>query len=206
MKLFLKILLVLFVLVNISQSNVNAQHIHYEVDTLYVPSDTAAVTHSPRRATMYSAVLPGLGQIYNGSWWKVPIVYGGLAGCGVAVTWNNSKLREARTAYFDVVDNDPNTNSYEKIFENYGYDFNNPSTLSNVEKSLESAISSYRRQRDLMIIVSVGVYILNILDANVEAHFMDFDISEDLSLNIKPYTIDPIRNRPIFGAEFAFKF
>ncbi len=206
MKQFLQISLVIFVVFSALPSKVNAQHIHYEVDTLYVPTDTSATAHSPRKATMFSAVLPGLGQIYNGSWWKVPIVYGGLAGCGIAVNWNNNKLLEARTAYFDVVDSNPNTKSYEKIFANSGYDFSNPSTLLNIEKSLESAISSYRRQRDLMIIVSVGVYILNILDANVEAHFMDFDISEDLSLNIKPYTIDPLRNRPILGAEFAFKF
>ena len=175
------------------------------MDTLYVQSDTIAPLHSTHRATMYSAVLPGLGQIYNGSWWKVPIVYGGLASCGVAIGWNNNRLREVRTAYFDITDNDPNTKSYEALFEGLGYNFSNPSTLTNVRNSLGTAITSYRRQRDLMIIATIGVYILNILDANVEAHFIDFDISEDLSLNIKPYTIDPLRNKPIFGAEFAFQ-
>lgn len=206
MKLILKITFIFLVVLSVAKSNVNAQNIHYEIDTLYVPTDTSATVHSPRKATIFSAVLPGLGQVYNGSWWKVPIVYGGLAGCGVAISWNNNKLREARAAYFDVIDEDPNTKSYEQVFAGYGYDFNNPTALSNIENSLESAISGYRRQRDLMIIASVGVYILNILDANVEAHFLDFDISEDLSLNIKPYTIDPLRNKPIFGAEFAFKF
>ena len=206
MKYILQLSVLVFIFLAVSAKTGKAQHVHYEIDTLYVPSDTAEITHSPHRATMYSAVLPGLGQVYNGSWWKVPIVYGGLASCGVAIGWNNNRLRQSRAAYFDIIDNDPNTKSYEELFKDHGYDFSNSSTLSNIENSLETAITSYRRQRDLMIIATVGVYILNILDANVEAHFIDFDISEDLSLNIKPYTIDPLRNKPIFGAEFAFTF
>lgn len=142
------------------------------------------IEHSPRKATLYSAVLPGLGQIYNRKYWKVPLVYGGFATFGYFINFNNEQYTIYRQAYSDIIDNDPNTHSYTKLKVN-------PSLLleerrANFTEALRNQKDYWRRNRDLVVISTVAFYALNIIDASVDANFFDFDISDDLTINWAP--------------------
>jgi hypothetical protein len=172
-------------------------------DSLFGGEKSLEKIHNPGKATMFSAIIPGLGQIYNKQSWKVPIIYGALIGLGIAIDWNQNQYLSYRQAYFDLNDDDATTTSYN---ETLGYEvdeFDPPSTLNT---SVELYVTAYSRQRNQMIIYTVGFYLLNVLDANVNAHFIDFDISEDLSFNFKPIGINPITNTPVPGVTFAFNF
>jgi hypothetical protein len=161
--------------------------------------------HIPGKATIYSAILPGLGQIYNKKYFKVPIIYGGFIGLGYVINHYNQKYLIFKKAYFDFNDNNPLTKSYETTYplrDNYS----NPANNEQYNSTFKLGIDIYRRQRDLYIIATVGFYLLNVLDANVDAHFMDFDISEDLTFNFEPFMVDPITNSPILGGHFVLTF
>lgn len=138
----------------------------------------------PSRAVWLSALCPGLGQIYNRRYWKLPIVVGGFVGLTYATTWNNRMLTDYTKAYRDIMDSDPNTKSY--------MDFYPPNTnesdidMAWLKKSLKSKKNFYRRNRDLCIIGMVGLYLVNIIDAYVDATLSHFDISSDLSLDVSP--------------------
>lgn len=142
------------------------------------------VAHSPRKATIYSAVLPGLGQIYNRKYWKVPLVYGGFATLGYFINFNNGEYIKFRQAYSDIIDKDPNTDSYTKLVID-------PRRLEDdkigqLTESLRNAKDYWRRNRDLVVIGTVVFYAVNIIDASVDAHFFNFDISDDLTINWIP--------------------
>jgi hypothetical protein len=158
----------------------------------------------PGKATMYSAVLPGLGQIYNKKYFKLPIIYGGFVGLGYFINGRNQKNKNLKKAYLDLNDKNPMTKSYETTYPNYDYSIT--SEYENYSNFFIDAIEFYRRQRDIYILATVGLYLLNILDANVDANFMDFDISEDLTFNFEPFTVDPITNSPILGGHLVFIF
>ncbi|MBD5293544.1 MAG: hypothetical protein HDR93_00935 [Bacteroides sp.] len=159
----------------------------------------------PVRAVWLSALCPGLGQIYNRRYWKLPIVVGGYMGLAYATDWNNAMLRDYTKAYRDLMDNDPDTKSYMDFFA--------PGvTESQLSKSwLESVFQSrrnyFRRNRDLCIIGMVGVYILAIVDAYVDASLAHFDITPDLSLNWSPVLIQETRSPlPSVGIQWALCF
>ena len=143
----------------------------------------------PKKAAMFSAAFPGLGQVYNHKWWKVPILYAGFAACAYGINWNNERYTLYRYAYIDLVDSDPSSRSYINTpltipeDEREAYILSNKSYFESVFKSRRE---SFRRDRDLLIIVTIGVYVLNIIDANVDAHLADFDVSNDLSMNVSP--------------------
>lgn len=142
------------------------------------------VEHSPRKATIYSAVLPGLGQIYNRKYWKVPIVYGGFATLGYFINFNNEVYNTYRQAYSDIIDKDPYTNSF--LYLNVNASLLLPENRADYTESLRRAKDNWRRNRDLVIIGTVVFYAVNIIDASVDAHFFNFDISDDLSINWAP--------------------
>lgn len=137
-----------------------------EADTIQV--DTTYWSHSPRKAAMLSAVLPGTGQIYNRKFWKVPIVYAGLGALAYSAVWNAEGYRE----YFDK------------------YKYMSETGLEEYEGETIRAVEFYKDQhlrlKNLMIILSVGFYALQIVDANVDAHLMDYDIGNDLSFIVDP--------------------
>lgn len=140
----------------------------------------------PQKATWLAVVFPGAGQIYNRKYWKLPIVYGGFIGCLYAFNWNSQMYSDYQQAYIDIMDADPNTKSYEDFFRP-GYDFErNKDYLKEVFKKRKDR---YRRWRDLSIFAFVGVYIVSIIDAYVDAQLSSFDISEDLNLSINPEMI-----------------
>lgn len=135
--------------------------------------------HSPTKATIMSACLPGLGQIYNGKWWKVPIVYAGLGGLGYLVYSNYYEYRSYLHAYEFKTGDLPE-----------GVTLNQHETeLANkyADSQLQTYKESYRRDFEFYGILTVAWYGLNILDACVDGHLYSYDISDDLSLNVDPY-------------------
>lgn len=160
---------------------------------------------SPERAVWMSALFPGLGQIYNRRYWKLPIIVGGFMGLGYATTWNNNQLTEYSQAYRDLMDNDPSTNSYMNFFPpNTQEDSLNKTWLTNIMKSRRDF---YRRNRDLCIICCVGLYMLCMVDAYVDASLAHFDISPDLSIDWSPAIgVDPVEKKFYAGLQWAFNF
>lgn len=149
---------------------------------------------NPTRAVLYSAILPGLGQIYNRAYWKLPIVYGGFMGCIYAVTWNNRNYKDYSTAYLDLMNdvrdhpNDPKewSSSWVDIAKKNGRDPEEFITNTRLQDNIKSRKDYFRRYRDLSIIITVGVYAICMIDAYVDAQLFDFDISPDLSMRIEP--------------------
>ena len=185
-----------------------AQNIPLKADSTQVASiNISSKKHEPGKATIYSAVLPGLGQIYNKKYWKVPIVYGGFVGLGIYINKYNQQYLSYKQAYYDLNDNNPKTASYQLKFPNEDFsDITSSEIKSFNSNRIIPNIDYYRKKRDLYIIATVGFYLLNILDANVDAHLIDFDISEDLSLNIQPFVAEPTTNSTILGAHLALTF
>lgn len=152
-----------------------------ETTTDTIPVVKKEVVHSPRKATIYSAALPGLGQIYNRKYWKVPIVYGGFATLGYFINFNHGEYIKYRQAYSDILSNDPNKNSYLNLIINY-----DENRKTQYTEQLRSYKDYWRRNRDLLVISTVAFYALNIIDASVDAHFFKFDISDDLTMKWVP--------------------
>ncbi|MDE3743597.1 DUF5683 domain-containing protein [Maribacter polysaccharolyticus] len=159
---------------------------------------------APSKAAFYSAVLPGLGQIYNKRYWKVPIVYAAL-GVGVyAYKFNDDYYKRFRTAYKRRV---------AGFTDDEFYDING----DNAEGAdpdldlddLEYQQEKYQEDRDLSLVITIAMYALNIIDANVDAHLKQFNVDDDLSLDIDvhPYLdLDPITSNPSYGVAFTIKF
>jgi len=145
---------------------------------------------SPQRAALYSAILPGLGQAYNGKYWKIPIIYSIFTGMFFLARDNHMKYLDFKDAYIN-------------------FDDNKPTWVSDVyqKSDLKDRKDYYKRNRDLNIIIGGLFYLLNILDANVDANLMYFDVGDDLGLNIQPdmnYFQANQKNQNISG--FGIKF
>lgn len=145
---------------------------------------------NPTRAVLY-ALVPGLGQIYNRKYWKLPIVYGGLMGCMYAITWNNKNYQDYSEAYkdimYDAAKNPDNPDAWHSSWQELTS--RDPASLikdSSFKEQLKNRKDYYRRYRDLSIIITVGVYALSIVDAYVDAQLFDFDITPDLSMRVEP--------------------
>lgn len=177
------------------------------LDSLIAPVDTAALyagsdsigkipvsntekkrwIPDPKKATWLALLIPGGGQIYNRKYWKLPIVYGGFVGCAYALTWNNQMYSDYSQAYLDIMDDDPNTNSFKDFLPpNYNVE-GNMSQLQNIFKRKKDY---YRRYRDLSIFCFIAVYALSVIDAYVDAELSNFDITRDLSLKVEPTIIN----------------
>ncbi len=189
---------------------VNAQQI-VEADTI-VPVQSLAEQekediHSPRKATIYSAILPGLGQIYNKKYWKVPLIYIGFGTIGYFINWNNENYQLFRIGYDHLTDNNPETQDYLKIeaVRRNNYNLDNLTEFNNLKTALSKQQDYYRRNRDLLFISIVGFYGLNIIDASVDAHLFDFDISDDLTLKWEPSMMN-FDNNFVYCLNFRFNF
>ena len=140
---------------------------------------------NPTKATWLAVVFPGGGQIYNRKYWKLPIIYGGFAGCAYALSWNGKMYKDYSQAYLDIMDSNPNTKSYEDLL---------PPNSSYNEEQLKSTLKRrkdmFRRYRDLSIFAFIGVYLISIIDAYVDAELSNFDITPDLSMKVEPAVID----------------
>lgn len=145
---------------------------------VFKDSTRLALENMTRRATMKSAMLPGLGQIYNKRWWKVPLVYGGFVGIGLVYEFNQR---------------------YYKIFlmEAQYRELNpgktkNPLFAGYTNQGIITIKDSYRRNRDLSILAGLGFYAINIIDAYIDSKFFRFDISDELSLRVNPSVQQPV--------------
>ncbi len=148
---------------------------------------------NPKRALWLAIVAPGAGQIYNRKFWKLPIVYGGFVGSIYAMQWNNMMYRDYSQAYLDLMDDDPNTQSYNQ-FMHLGAQIT-PSTAPRYEQLFKRRKDYYRRYRDLSFFVLVGVYALSVIDAYVDASLSEFDISKDLSMKVSPAVLNNGQSR-----------
>lgn len=149
-----------------------------------VPRDWNTWTPKPQKALWMALVIPGGGQIYNRKYWKLPLVYGGMMGCIYAMTWNNTMYKDYSQAYLDIMDSDPNTQSYNKFLH-----LGNTIDESNMERYktiFKKRKDKYRRWRDLSFFCLIGVYALSVVDAYVDAELSEFDISKDLSMKVRP--------------------
>ena len=146
--------------------------------------DWATWKPNVKRAMWLALVLPGAGQIYNRKYWKLPVFYGGFVGCAYAMRWNNMMYRDYSQAYLDIMDDDPNTQSYNQ-FLHLGTQINS-SNQARWQEVFRKRKDRYRRWRDLSFFVMVGVYALSVIDAYVDASLSEFDISPDLSMHFSP--------------------
>ncbi len=154
---------------------------------------------APSKAAFYSAVLPGLGQIYNKRYWKVPIVYAAI-GTGIyAYDYNNDLYRRFRVAF-----KRREAGFLDDEFYNPTGEGINPNFSLTV---LEDKQEDFQEARDLSLVITIALYILNIVDANVDAHLQQFNVSDDLSVNFKPYlNVDPISTNPNYGMGLTINF
>lgn len=144
-----------------------------------IPDSTYQQKHLPPKATFMSAVLPGLGQAYNKKYWKIPVIYAGFTGLGYYTGYNNYVYKRYKDAYETKIKIDAGDSTLTDPLPNISTD----ATLKSREE--------WRRYRDLTIIGIGLLYVAQIIDANVDAHLFDYDISEDLSMRIEPVYIDP---------------
>ncbi len=139
-----------------------------------------------------SAVVPGAGQVYNRKWWKLPIIYGGFAGLGYAIVFNSNELKAYKDAYLIRIDDDStNVDQFDGIY---------------TDANLLELQEFHRRNRDFAIVGAFVLYALNIIDANVDAHLFDFDVSEDLSMKVEPKTMGlGFNSNPIIGVGISLR-
>jgi tetratricopeptide (TPR) repeat protein len=157
----------------------------FETDTVKSPIDSTGTSedsipelyHSPSKASMLSAVFPGLGQIYNKKYWKLPIIYAGVGICIYSIYFAQRNYDRYLTAYKQRLANDPN-NLDEFSKKGLGEYYN--------VEALTSYKDFYRRNRDLSYIILGGIYVLNIIDATVDGYLFDYDVSPDLTLHFTP--------------------
>ena len=133
--------------------------------------DLTEPIQSPRKAAILSATLPGLGQVYNKKYWKIPIIYAGLLTSVYYINDNNVEYKRYKNAYLRRLDNNPDNDDFVGEYSS---------------GDLLILKDFYRKNREVSILCFIGTYIINVLDASVDAHLFDYDISEDISLQITP--------------------
>lgn len=160
-----------------------------EVDTVATYVSTSTFKPDAQKAVWLATIVPGLGQIYNRQYWKLPIIYGGTLALAYGITWNDRMYVDYRKGYVDLMDKNPNTNYFEYLLpEGVTLDSTNKDYYTKV---IKNKLDNYRRNRDLCIITTAVLYLLSIIDAYVDAQLFDYDISPDLSLQVTPTVIAP---------------
>ena len=162
---------------------------------------------NPTKATWLALVIPGGGQIYNRKYWKLPIIYGGFAGCAYALTWNNKMYKDYMQAYKDAALGNWEANSIHDLLPP-GYLDRTPKTQ--ITETLRKRKHTYRRYRDLSIFAFIGVYLISVIDAYVDAELSNFDITPDLSMRVEPAVINSqysigSSNKSV-GVQCSFRF
>ncbi len=148
--------------------------------------------HNPAKAAMYAAVFPGLGQIYNKKYWKLPLVYGALGAGVYAITFNHDQYKIYLDGFYSRIDDDVTNDQFVGVYD---------------ERQLIELQNIYRRWRDLSIILTGVAYGLQVLDAYVDAHLFYFDVSDDLSLNWQPAVLSNQYAQPnAFGVGITLSF
>lgn len=181
-------------------------------DSLQKAVDTKRWIPDPAKATWMALVIPGGGQIYNRKFWKLPIFYGGFAGCAYALTWNNKMYNDYSDAYRAAVNEEWDSSSITDLLPP-GYVGN--ISHSQLTETLRKRKDTYRRYRDMSIFAFIGVYLLSVVDAYVDAELSNFDITPDLSMKVEPAVIDnnstgsqysPVTRSKSVGLQCSFRF
>ncbi|TCK66700.1 hypothetical protein DFQ05_1974 [Winogradskyella wandonensis] len=148
----------------------------------------------PSKAAFYSAILPGLGQAYNKKYWKIPIVLGGLTGGILVYDFNNKQYNRYRDAF-------------KRRLAGFTDDefFGTGTTPFISDDALIRAQRQFRRNRDIAMLVTIGIYALNIIDANVDAHLLQFNVDENLAMR-PHFQYNPMENSSDLGVTLNFKF
>lgn len=167
-------------------SNTTPQVTPTPTDSLHEAINKKVFIPNPTKATWLALVIPGGGQIYNRKYWKLPIIYGGFAGCAYALTWNGKMYKDYMQAYKDAANGNWEASSINDLLP--------PGYIDRVSKSqltetLRKRKDTYRRYRDLSIFAFIGVYLISVIDAYVDAELSNFDITPDLSMRIEPTVI-----------------
>ncbi|MGK7395113.1 MAG: DUF5683 domain-containing protein [Candidatus Cyclobacteriaceae bacterium M3_2C_046] len=169
--------LLLFNFVHGQERQIQSEVLKQDTSRQRIKLDTAAIDTplerlDPVKAALLSAVLPGLGQAYNGSYWKIPIVYGGLFALAATVQYFDYNYVKFRNVLLAEDDGNPNTvNPYQDLLN---------------RRTIANALSSNRRNRDYFMIITSLFYLLNVVEAHVDAHLQDFDITDDLTFKVEP--------------------
>lgn len=154
----------------------------------------------PNKSLWLALTFPGAGQIYNRKYWKLPIIYGGAMGVAYAISYYGGHYNDYMRGYRDYLDSDPNTNYHLELLPQ-GYPESNAGTY------VKNAVNSYRRYRDIFIVVGVAVYALSVIDAYVDAQLADFDISTDLSMKVRPkLDVELHTGKPTAGCQMQIYF
>ena len=167
----------------------------YTEDNVIVPEGgikeiiTETPRNRPNKIALYSAMLPGLGQIYNRKAWKIPIIYGGATLLVFGAINSNTQYLFFRDALFLEVDGDPDTI--------------NETGLN--ESQIRRRVDFFRRNRDFFIILTGALYLLNVLDAHVDAHLHEFEVNEQLALSIRPSMVQNPWNIANVGLSLQLK-
>lgn len=157
---------------------------------------------APSKAAFYSAVLPGMGQVYNKRYWKVPLVWGAIGGSIYAYTWNNNNYQSFRTAF---------KRRQAGFTDDQYYDINGDNAAGAAPDldtdDLEYQQDRFQSDRDLWLVATIALYALNIVDANVDAHLKQFNIDDDLSIDFEPFLdFNQVTNTPNYGMALTIKF
>lgn len=154
---------------------------------------------APSKAAFYSAILPGLGQLYNKRYWKAPIVWGAM-GLGIATySARNTEYNSFRDAFKRRRAGFTDDQFYDVNGDGVGPDFS--------DAALQDAQESTQRNRDLALVITIGLYALNVIDANVDAHLKQYNVDDRLGIDIKPYfDFDPINTNPNYGLALTIEF
>jgi hypothetical protein len=148
-----------------------------------------ATRYDPRKAILYAAVLPGLGQIYNKKYWKLPLVYGGFIGFGYGISFYQKGYTKYKNELFDVLETDAAKGAS-------GY----------TEDQLRTIVDRYRRERDFMIILTAAMYLLQMVDAHVDSHLKEFDLNPNLHVRIQPTWESDMMTGRTAGVSLKFRF
>jgi len=154
-----------------------------------VPDSVLEKEHSPTKATIMSLCLPGLGQVYNKKYWKVPIIYAGFGLLAYLIVFNTNYYLTYKCAYIESFNGD-SAGNYSSIVKMYP------------QSSILSAREYYRRNLEICIIFSAVLYVLNIADAAVDAHLFTYDIKKDLSFDVEPVLIPPAPESRSYSSGF----
>lgn len=154
----------------------------------------------PNKSLWLALTFPGAGQIYNRKYWKLPIIYGGAVGVSYAISFYGGRYNDYMKGYRDYLDTDPKTNYHLELLPQ-GYPESSAGTY------VKNAVNSYRRYRDIFIVVGVAVYALSVIDAYVDAQLADFDISTDLSMKVRPkLDVELHTGKPAAGCQMQIYF
>ena len=194
--------------------SLEAQELTVPKDSLKISVSPQKKVSSPKKASIYAALFPGLGQVYNEKYWKLPIVYGGYVGLIYVLGWNNNNYNDYFNAYRTIAkyatvslmskeDKDYLNNLFKIPYWNLNV---NPSRFDSFKTQLKSGKDFFRRNRDMSIIAIAALHVLSIIDASVDANLSDFEINDNLSMRVDPMPMNFGKGAQIIGINIAFNF